>query len=89
MIQVLNYILSHSRPNRWYLWGMVLAVCFIVIDNTFKPFLVKMLVDRVSTNNYKNIWVICLYYSLLQLILVRAWGLSDYCMISYTSKFRC
>ena len=68
--------------------GVFISTCFITFDNSLKPFLVKKLIDTVSGNLEANLWVICALYGLLQLMLVSAWTLSDYCLIRYTVKFR-
>jgi ATP-binding cassette, subfamily B, bacterial len=87
-MRVLKFIFHRAIPYRWYLFGIFAAMCLITIDNTLKPFLVKQLIDTVSGRQSTNLWLIAIFYGLLQLMLVGSWTLSDYCLTRYVAKFR-
>lgn len=87
-MRVLKFIIQSTAPYRWYIFGLVIAVCFITIDNTLKPVLVKQLINTVSGKQESNLWMICFYYAVLQFMLIGSWTFSDYCLTSYTSRYR-
>jgi ATP-binding cassette subfamily B protein len=66
----------------------MLAIILISIGDTFRPFIVKQLINTVSSNSHDNIWVICTIYAILQFMMVFAWGFSDFCVTRYTPSFR-
>ncbi len=63
-------------------------MCCIAVDNTVKPLLIKQLIDSISQDLPTNLWGICALYGLLQIILVGAWVVNDYCITQYKAKFR-
>lgn len=87
-MRVLKFIFHRAIPYRLYVFGIFAAMCLITIDNTLKPFLVKQLIDTVSGRQSTNLWLIALFYGLLQLMLVGSWTMSDYCLTRYVAKFR-
>ncbi|MBA2650007.1 MAG: ABC transporter ATP-binding protein [Legionella sp.] len=87
-MRVLHFIIQRALPYQRYVVGMFVAMCFITIDNTLKPFLVKHLIDTVSGRQSTNLWLIAAGYGLLQCMLVGSWILSDYCLTKYVAKFR-
>jgi ATP-binding cassette subfamily B protein len=88
LMRVLTFIFETAKPYRLYLWGIFIAMCLITLDNTLKPVLVKQLVDIVAGKLEANLWIRCALYGVLQIILVSAWTMSDYCFVRYTAKFR-
>lgn len=87
-MRVLKFIIKTAKPYRLYVSGIFFAMCLVAIDNSLKPFLIKRFIDIVSGRLQGDLWVIFAFYALLQLMLVGAWTLSDYCITYYTAKFR-
>lgn len=87
-MRVLKFIIKTVKPYRIYVFGILFAMCLVAIDNSLKPFLIKQFIDIVSGRLQGDLWVIFAFYALLQLMLVGAWTLSDYCITYYTAKFR-
>lgn len=87
-MRVLKFIITNAMPYRLYLYGMILAMILITLDNAIKPILVKFLIDTASGEANHNIWQVCLVYVVLQSILVGSWTLSDYCAMHFNNKFR-
>ncbi len=83
-----QFIASHIKPYRIYIAGILLGTFLLVIDSTLKPFLLKRFIDIVSHQKSENIWLVFMYYAILQSLLVSAWLLIDYCLTKYTNKFR-
>ncbi len=50
-MRVLKFIYLIGQDYLIYIFGIFIAMCFIVIDITLKPFLVRQLINDVSTNH--------------------------------------
>jgi len=87
-MRVLKFISNHTKPYYWYLLGIFIATCIVAIDSTLKPFLIKRLIDMAADKADDNLWMICIFFGLLQGMLICSWVLSDYCLIRYTVRFR-
>jgi len=87
-MRVVKFIIANIGPYKKYIFGIFLATCFITVDNTFKPLLVKQFIDIVSGVRQGNLWVIFTFYALLQFMLVSSWAITDYCLTKYTPRFR-
>jgi len=72
-----------SKPFRWYLCGMIAAMCMVAADNNIKPYLIKTIINDVGRNDYTYIWIIVGIYALSQTMMVGAWAFFDWC----NSKF--
>lgn len=87
-MRVLKFIIANIGPYKKYVFGIFLAMCLITVDNTLKPLLVKLFIDISSGAEQGNLWVVFIFYALLQFMLVSVWTMSDYCITKYTAKFR-
>lgn len=87
-MQVLKFLMHHSKKCYLYLLGLFIAVCLIAFDNAVKPFLFKNLIDAFSPDNQQNPWIVLIYYTILQFIMVIAWIIVDYCTLHYINNFR-
>ena len=87
-MRVFKFIIQTIKPYNIYILGIFFATFIVSIDNTIKPFLVKNFINIISNNSSNNLWLTFAYYAGLQLMLVLAWVLSDYCIAKYISKYR-
>jgi ATP-binding cassette subfamily B protein len=85
-MRVLKFIIANIGPYKKYVFGIFLAMCLITVDNTLKPLLVKLFIDIVSGAEQGNLWVVFIFYALLQFMLVSVWTMSDYCITKYTAQ---
>ncbi|MFO1257679.1 MAG: ABC transporter ATP-binding protein [Gammaproteobacteria bacterium] len=76
-MRVLRFLLEISKPYKWYLLAIVLLMTFVAIDANGKPYLIKMIIDAVSANNYSYIWLIVSVYGVMQFGLVLTWASFD------------
>ena len=76
-MRVLRFLLEISKPYKWYLLAIVLLMTFVAIDANVKPYLIKMIIDAVSANNYSYIWLIVSVYGVMQFGLVLTWASFD------------
>ncbi len=78
-MSVWRFMLEVSKPYRLYIWGIVLAMCFIAADKNIKPYLIKTIIDAVNVRDYSNMGVIIAIYAIVQFIMVASWTLFDLC----------
>ncbi|MGV8948949.1 MAG: ABC transporter ATP-binding protein [Candidatus Paracaedibacter sp.] len=85
---VLKFIYQASQPYRLYLLGMVFAILVVSIDANVKPYLVKLLIDKVTSPGSYDIMILVFIYGFFQVAMNSAWSFSDWCAIRYTCDFR-
>ena len=87
-MRVLHFILKTSKPYCLYLVGICFAICIISIDTSVKPYLVKLLIDTVTSVDKPNIWSLVVAYVISQTLMMLAWTLSDWCSIRFNCNYR-
>lgn len=68
-----------SKPYQKYIWGVLFAVVLIAVDATFKPYLVKIIIDTMDTASFGTIATIMGIFALLQGVVVWSWAFYDTC----------
>ena len=81
-------MLTHIKPYRGYVLGVLFATCLIAMDQTLKPFLMKRLIDTGSGREAQSAWALFIYYAGLQLLLSGSWTLTNYCVTKFVPRFR-
>lgn len=71
MKKLFLFILEVSKPYRKYIYGIIFAVSLVAIDKNAKPYLIKMLIDDITADNYSSIWYIVLVFLAMQLMLIK------------------
>ncbi len=83
-----KFILKAIQPYKIYLLGMFIAVCVVSIESNIKPYLVKLMIDTATEATNHNLILLITIFSVLQIIMIGAWALSDFCLVTYTSNFK-
>ncbi|MDF3034534.1 MAG: hypothetical protein K0R76_1488 [Alphaproteobacteria bacterium] len=93
-MRVLKFLIEMSKPYRFFIWGIILAMTFVAIDANVKPYLIKTIIDMIGSTHYRYIWRVVFIYAIMQFSLVLAWSLYDYCsakiypaMTAHITKF--
>ncbi len=82
-MHVLKFIVGVSKPYRLYLYGMMLAMILVASVKNATPYLIKTIIDYVNSADYGNIWMVVVFYALIQVTTVGAWNFYDYCISNY------
>ncbi|MBY0264392.1 MAG: ABC transporter ATP-binding protein/permease [Holosporales bacterium] len=87
-MSALRFILSALSPYRRYLAGILLGVTVASLDANFKPYLIKMLIDRITETQGASIVPLISLYAGIQILLIGAWSFNDWCVVRYYGPFR-
>ncbi len=82
-MHVLKFIVEMSKPYRLYLYGMMLAMILVASVKNATPYLIKTIIDYVNLGDYSNIWMVVVFYALIQVTTVGTWNFYDYCISNY------
>lgn len=55
----------------------MLLMTFVAVDANVKPYLIKLIIDNVGSNNYNDIWLIVCVYGVMQFGLILTWASFD------------
>jgi len=83
---VLKFITTMTKPFRWYLFGMLAAMCLVAADNNIKPYLIKTIINAAGQDDYSYIWIVVGIYAVSQVMMVAAWTLFDWCQSKYSPQ---
>jgi len=89
MTKLYKFILEASRPYRFYLFLALGILAYIAAQKNIYPYIVKTIVDRVTTHNYDDIWVVFTIYAICQVSITFAWRGFDWCYRKYGPQMRC
>ncbi len=88
--RVLTFLLHATKPYRWYLGGMFISVCMIAADASIKPYLIKLLIDGVTTSmTWLNLLPLLGLYACMQSMHVLAYAIGDLCLARFMAPFQC
>ncbi len=85
-MRVLKFLVEVSKPYRLYLWFVVFTMIFIAADKNIKPYLIKVVIDYVSINDYYYIWIVIAIYAAIQFGVVLAWSFTSWCENKYSPQ---
>ena len=76
-MRVLRFLLEISKQYKWHLLAIMLLMTFVAVDANVKPYLIKLIIDGVSSNNFNDIWLIVCVYGVMQFGLILTWASFD------------
>lgn len=68
MISYKTFIFSQLKPFRWHMFGFAWIAIVWAVDTSLRPYLIKMIIDRVSTVNTDQIWTQVLSLAIVYVI---------------------
>ena len=86
-MSVFQFIKQVVRPFRFYLLGPIFVLTFCAIDTILRPYLTKLLIDKVITTSGQEVIgavsIIAGFYVALQFLIVIAWRVYDWFSLKY------
>ncbi len=87
-MRVLKFISETSKPYRWYLYGILFAICIVSIDANIKPYLIKLLIDTAVNSTEHNISTLIIIFVVSQVLMIFSWRFVDWAMATYIPQYR-
>ena len=83
-----SYILASTRDFRKYLLGMVFCTIIIALENNIKPYIIKHIVDHVTTFNIYEFSFLAISFLCMQGLMIGANAIYDWLGTIFHSRYR-
>lgn len=87
-MNIIAFMLHSIRPFTKYLIGPFAVVIFHAVDNSFRPYLIKLMIDGVggqaiSLGGLTSLWHIAVLFCFLQFLISCLWAFYEWCALCY------
>ncbi len=73
-----RFLLETICPYKKQVFGIILSMTLCVIHTNVSPYLVKIVIDMISKNQYQSLWWVMGLFIFSQTLIIIAWALYDY-----------